>query len=84
MAVVLEQALEEPRQARVVLDDEQVHVGQPSGGAGSSRDRDIAGRQRRGVVAAAAAPSTMRPPVTLTETSSPTATSDDEASAASW
>ena len=31
MAIVLEQALEEPGQPGIVLDDEQVHRGQPSG-----------------------------------------------------
>ena len=36
VAVVLEQALEEPGEARVVLDDEQVHGGQPTVGSSLS------------------------------------------------
>ncbi len=34
--IVLQQALEQAPQARIVFDDEQVHVGQPSNSSGAT------------------------------------------------
>ena len=46
VAVVLEQALEQPDEARIVLDDEQVHGGQPTPSA-LGHDRDVVGGPER-------------------------------------
>ena len=80
VAVVLEQALEQPRQPRVVLDDEQVHGRQPTRRSRLAPDRDVVRRSAsaspvpRSAPLAGLLPIVDRPPIAWTATSSPTAT----------
>ena len=47
VAVVLEQALQEASETGIVLDDQEVHDGEPSARSALPGDRDVAGGQIR-------------------------------------